>query len=431
MNLEFILNVKQKQTLVMTPQLNMAIKLLGYSTLEVDQYIREMVKENPLLEMIDKQYEYREQDKFEESGNSFNYESFISRELSLYDYLESQLYQILSKDELNIGRYIIGNLDDRGFLTMTAKEITELFKINENNIKRIINKIQQLEPPGISASGYKEALLIQLQLLDNDTELEQKIVNNYIADVAEDNYDKISNVLNVELYLVKRAVKLIKSLNPYPAAGFYQGNDIDYIIPDLIVIEREGQYLLQTNNLLPKLNINQDYYHLLRKSEDNDSIDYLNKKYKEANWLMKSIKQRQENIYNIAKVIVKEQKDFLSKGIKNLYSMTMTETAEKLGLNESTVSRASSEKYIQTPWGLFELKFFFSPGIGKISSHSIKAYVTEFISEENPESPLSDRQIAELFVQNLNLEISRRTVAKYRSKLGFLSSQRRRRKINI
>lgn len=429
MDLSFTLNLEQKQQLIMTPQLKMALKLLQYSSLEVEQHIDNVLKENPLLEKIEQEEYVEGYDYSRDSSNHFNYENIVSKTESLIEHLEKQLYQILKSNELEIGKYIIGNLDEHGFLTLAHQEIAEYFNCDLEIIVNIIEKIQTLEPAGIATSNFQECLLIQLKMMGKKSWLAEEIVENYLQDVAREDYKLIAARLKVDSSDVQLAVDLIKSLNPHPAAGYYQGNDIKYIIPDLIINEVEGEFILTYNErVLPELKINQYYYHMLKANKDSKEFDYLLKKYKAACWLIRSIEQRRDTIFRIAQAIIKKQEGFFRKGIKYLKSMTMSDIAEEIDVHESTVSRATNEKYIQTPQGLFELKFFFNSGIDDISSPSIKVVIAELVNDEDISSPYSDRELVELLEEKLNINISRRTVAKYRTEIGLPSSNKRKRK---
>ncbi|MFP4661347.1 MAG: RNA polymerase factor sigma-54 [Halanaerobiales bacterium] len=423
--MEFNQNIilDQKQQLNMTPQLAMAIKLLQYSTLELKDYIEEMVKENPLLEKLEDDNSKKSENNLNNANN--NYENFMSREERFTDYVERQLYQYLPENELKIGRYIIGNLNEQGFLKIEYNNIAEIFQINSAKVEEIVKKIQRLDPPGIAAKNFQESLLIQLKMMAADTTLEQTIVKNYIAELAEGNLNLIAGVLNISELKIKQSVQAIKKLNPYPTAGFYQGEDIKYIIPDLIVQKFEGDYLLEDNHVLPGLKINNYYYKLLKNCHSTEELDYLKERYRAALWLINSIEQRRKTISKIANVIIRKQSLFLDKGIKYLCTLTLNDIAKLTNVHESTVSRAINGKYIQTPQGLFELKFFFNSGIENYSSYSIKAYISDIIKGEDSCRPLSDREISSLLSRKLKITISRRTVAKYRSELGLPPSCKR------
>jgi len=402
----------------------MAIQLLQYSTLEVKEYIEEMGNENPLLE-INERDGYREGQNYSNVNNDFNYENIIAKTESLSEYINNQLFQCLSEREMGIGRYIVGNLNEQGFLKLEPKVIANVFKVDTLQVVKIIKKIQQLDPLGIAAKNIQESLSIQLEIMSEKNELEQIIVKKYLIKLAEGHFNEILSELDISESVLRMAVEKIKLLNPYPAAGFYQGDNTKYIFPDIVVKKVGKNFILNDNNILPEIKINNNYYSLLKKSRNDEERNYLKKKYKSATWLIRSIEQRQNTIRKISNAIMKKQKDFLNNGIKFLYVMTLNDIAEIIDVHESTVSRATKDKYIQTPQGLFELDFFFSSGIKNLSSHSIKAYIADFINEEDSESPLSDSNISSLLCKRLDINISRRTVAKYRSRMSILSSSKR------
>ncbi len=432
MDLGFNLNLEQKQSLVMTPQLQMAIELLQFSSLDLEEHIEEEIKSNPLLERLEKEVNnHRREDyyvNYDDEGR-FNYENYVAYKPNLMEYLEGQLYQVLASDEMEVGKYIIGNLDKRGFLTLTVEEIAEVLNTFPEKVEGILTKIQHLDPVGIAARDLKECLQVQLDSLLLNTELAEKIVGNFLEEVAEGNYQKIIKELGEDEKRTQGAINLIKSLNPRPAAEFFDEGEVDYIVPDLIVKEVKGKYVIISNEKSsPALRINPYYYKMLQDARGSEAFDFLQKKYRSALWLIRSIEQRRVTIYRIAQAIISEQEEFLRKGIKYLKPMTMQEIADEIEMHESTVSRATSEKYIQTPQGLYNLKFFFNAGVNGLSSLSIKAIIADYIKDEDPSSPLSDRKLAQLLKEKEQMTLSRRTVAKYRNEIGIPSSTKRKKR---
>lgn len=427
MDLGFNLNLEQKQKLVMTPQLQMAIEILQFSSQEMEEYIEEELAENPLLDRLDKQNYSSGIDYSVNSDKENNYENYVAYKPNLLEHLERQLYQVLEENELELGKFIIGSLDEHGFLTSSCRNIAKRFKSSVDKVESILRRIQYLDPVGIAASNVREALLIQLDSLMLDTGLAERIVRDYFDCLVEKEYSFIRKKLAANEERVMGAINLIKTLNPHPASAYNTANEVKYIVPDLIVKENRGEYLVISNEKsIPSLMINPYYHKMLKENKGTDVYEYLLGKYRSALWLMRSIEQRRFTIYRIAEAIVKEQRDFLNLGIKYLKSMTMQEVADILGMHESTVSRATTEKYLQTPQGLFELKFFFNSGVNNLSSVSIKALIADYIENEKPESPLSDRELTELLKENRALDLSRRTVAKYRKEMGIPSSNKRR-----
>lgn len=430
MDLSFNLNLEQKQQLIMTPQLQMAIELLQFSSLELEEHINEELKENPLLERLEKE---EDRDRgldyaVNNDENDLNYENFVAYKPNLLEHLENQLYLVLNEDEIKIGNYIIGNLNEYGFLILSEEELAQNLGIDYEKVKSVLKRVQYLDPVGIAAHDLQETLLIQLDSLMLNTDLAVKIVKEYFNELIEQNYAKLLKVINEDEKKIKGAINLIKTLNPYPATGFTRNEDVKYIIPDLIVKEINGEFVVISNeNLSPTLRINKYYYNLLQE-KGSEAYEFLQKKYRSALWLIKSIEQRRLTIYRIADAIVKQQENFLRRGIKHMTPMTMQDIATILNMHESTVSRATTEKYLQTPQGLFELKFFFNRGVNNLSSVSIKAIIADFIKNETPRKPLSDNDIVKLLKETRDMDLSRRTVAKYRSELGIPSSNKRRKR---
>ncbi|MFP4016635.1 MAG: RNA polymerase factor sigma-54 [Halanaerobiales bacterium] len=425
MGYDLNIHLEQKQELMMTPELQLAIKVLQYSTMELNQFIEKMYNNNPLLEIKWKQEGSNYSNGNHNYDRNYNYENFISEKTSLLEFLEGQLYFTILESEKRIARFIIGNLDEHGFLKYDSYKIAEVLAEEVNVIESIIKKIQELDPPGIAAKDFRQALLIQLKRIHRDTSLEEKLVSNYVNELAEGNIKRICKITGADKEKIELAVKTIKSLNPYPASGFYQGQDTNYIVPDLVVKEEDGEFVLEYVGVLPEVKISNYYSNLMKKCKSSENLKYLKSQYSSAIWLIKSIEQRQRTVSKIAKALIKGQEEFLRKGNKYLRSMNQSEIAVKVGVHVSTVSRACREKYIQTPQGLFELKFFFNSGIKKYSSYSIKAYILEIIKGEDREQPYSDCKISSLLSTKLNINISRRTVAKYRNELGLPSSNKR------
>lgn len=368
MNLDFNLNLEQKQELVMTPELRMAIELLQYNSFELRQYIKKEMKENPLLDMMEAERgrESSHQNFNYEKKDSIEYEKFIAYKPDICEHLENQLFEVLEKKDINLGKFIVGSLNQNGKLTLDYETITDIFSsvdssIDADYIEKIHQKIKKLN------------------------------VNH--------KYDR----------------ELSKS---------------EFIDPDFMIRKNNGVYeIIENHKNYPRLKINSYYFNLLKKHNDQETQEYIKKKYQSALWLIKSIKQRRDTIQKIIEAILDKQKEFFERGFKYLTTMTMEEVAKKIEMHESTVSRATTSKYVETPHGTFNLKFFFNSGIDNLSSVSIKAIISEEITKENKNNPLSDKKLREQIKSKYNLNISRRTVAKYRKSIGIESS-RTRKKLN-
>jgi len=442
MDLGLSLNLEQKQELVMTPQLQMAIELLQFSSQELQEYVDEELKDNPLLEKDTEDNKEKLDDRIENQYSSpsysstvnsrddeYNYENFVSYQPNLLEYLENQLYQVLDDDEIEIGEYILGNLDQCGFLCESVTEISKNLDTSEDKVESVLERINYLEPIGVAAPNLQESLLIQLDSLDTNTEIANEIVEEYFQLLVDQNYKEIIKKVDRDKEKVMRAIKVIKTLNPRPAASFNEKHNTKYITPDIVIKNVNGEFVVVINEKAsPVLRINPQYYKMMQKNRGDDTHDFLKKKFKSALWLIKSIEQRRITVFRIANAIVKKQKEFLKNGVKYIKPMTMQDIADEIEMHESTVSRATSDKYIQTPQGIYDFKFFFSSGVNNISSISIKAMIREYIEDEDKSSPYSDQKLADELKEKEGMKLSRRTVAKYRNEMNIPSSIQRKKR---
>jgi len=442
MDLGLSLNLEQKQELVMTPQLQMAIELLQFSSQELQEYVDEELKDNPLLEKDTEDNKEKLDDRIENQYSSpsysstvnsrddeYNYENFVSYQPNLLEYLENQLYQVLDDDEIEIGEYILGNLDQCGFLCESVTEISKNLDTSEDKVESVLERINYLEPIGVAAPNLQESLLIQLDSLETNTEIANEIVEEYFQLLVDQNYKEIIKKVDRDKEKVMRAIKVIKTLNPRPAASFNEKHNTKYITPDIVIKNVNGEFVVVINEKAsPVLRINPQYYKMMQKNRGDDTHDFLKKKFKSALWLIKSIEQRRITVFRIANAIVKKQKEFLKNGVKYIKPMTMQDIADEIEMHESTVSRATSDKYIQTPQGIYDFKFFFSSGVNNISSISIKAMIREYIEDEDKSSPYSDQKLADELKEKEGMKLSRRTVAKYRNEMNIPSSIQRKKR---
>mgnify|MGYP000588994671 FL=1 len=442
MDLGLSLNLEQKQELVMTPQLQMAIELLQFSSQELKEYVDEELKDNPLLEKETEDNKEKLDERIENQYSSpsysstvnsrddeYNYENFVSYQPNLLEYLENQLYQVLADDEIEIGEYILGNLDQCGFLCESVEEISQNLNFSKDKVESVLERINYLEPIGVAAPNLQESLLIQLDSLDTDTEIAAEIVKEHFQLLVDQNYKEIINKVDIAKEKVMEAIKVIKTLNPRPAAAFNEKYNTKYITPDIVIKNVNDEFVVVINEKAsPVLRINPQYYKMMQKTRGDETHDFLKKKFKSALWLIKSIEQRRITVYRIANAIVEKQKEFLKKGVKHVKPMTMQDIADEIEMHESTVSRATSDKYIQTPQGIYDFKFFFSSGVNNISSISIKAMIREYIKKEDKKSPLSDQKLADELKEKEGMKLSRRTVAKYRNEMNIPSSIERKKR---
>ncbi len=462
MQMNFSLTLSQTQKLVMTPELRQAITILQLSALELDQYIENQLLENPLLDVTDEdikedepieKVEEKESDSIdweeyfqdrassgpirgqsEQKEERAGYENFVSSTPSLQEHLMMQLHFLsIPKTALKIGEFLIGNLDKNGYLTITTKEASRLLKVSEEDVEACLKTIQTFDPSGVGARSLTECLLIQIEQKGIDEPKIRDLVKNHLSDLGEARFSKIAEALNIGLAEVQNLKDILVTLDPKPGRNFSSINDVHYITPDATIEKVGSEYVIIMNDTMsPRLSIN-PYYRSLLRSEDKESniSKFLSCRLDSALWLIKSIEQRRITLNKVIQSIAEVQRDFLDNGLIHLKPLTMKHIADKVGVHESTVSRAISGKYVQTPRGVFELKFFFQSGLNNVngtstSSESIKKMIRQMIDEENPHKPLSDKRIADM-LKIKGISISRRTIAKYRDEIGILPSTKRKR----
>ncbi|MFC1852782.1 RNA polymerase factor sigma-54 [candidate division CSSED10-310 bacterium] len=488
MNLEVKLQMKMQQKLIMTPNLQLAIKLLQLTKLELKEVLDQNLLENPVLEVIpdneiedpstdsaddkkqdslfeknpsatselaeiypdkipetkaDEQFKWEEIDEFLREEYDYGYfpkeqkEAVIFENLtreckSLFDVLYEQLlFSKLDTQQQKLGLLIIGNVDDNGYLNATVDEIATLEAVPAETVEQVLKVIQSFDPPGVAARNLKECMFLQLEQLYPDQEIARLIVENHLDDVERSNFLVICQDLDIPLETVNEAMEIILSLEPKPGRK-YSLDEVRYIIPDVIITKVDDEYLVLLNDDgIPRLRISNLYLNILKnRSKSNEGTrDYIEKKLNSAKWLIRSIEQRQQTLYKVSKSILKFQRDFFDKGISYLKPLVLRDVAEDIEMHESTVSRVSTNKYMHTPRGVFELKYFFHSGLSStygedISSLRIKELIKNMIHQENQQKPLSDKKIANMLYQQ-GIKIARRTVAKYREELKILPSNRR------
>ncbi|MEW6621904.1 MAG: RNA polymerase factor sigma-54 [Bacillota bacterium] len=462
MQMGFELNLQQTQKLIMTPELRQAIAILQLSSLELAEFVEEQILENPTLEMNEEVADEHsaaqakeETDKFDmdwqeyfldgsdlgyirspkEEYKEINYDNMMTKAPTLDEYLTTQLeISYCSPKEKKLARFIIGNLDKNGYLCISLKEICDHCKVELSLVERALQVVQSFDPPGIAARNLSECLLLQLKHKGLDSNhLLKSMVTSYLEDLAEGRLQKIARELGVSIEEVQGMVDFIKTLDPKPGRWFSQGEDTTYIVPDVIVERVEGEYVVLVNDLaIPRLGINPIYRRLMTA----DTIDESTKKFIEgklnsAVWVIKSIEQRRLTLYRVVNCIINFQKSFFDKGIKHLKPLNLKQVADQLNVHESTVSRATANKYMQTPQGVFPLKFFFASGVDNytgngVSSESIKKMLADYLKTEDLNNPLTDQELTNM-LKSHGIKISRRTVAKYRGELGVHSSSKRKR----
>jgi len=474
MNLGLQQNLSLQQHLVMTPQLQQAIKLLQLSRLELAGVIQQEIEENPTLEEPAQELPANNESDPGESGdpkeetvkevtiddkvnsdtdwesyiNEYNstgriyterdhqeapnYEAFTSSKQTLDGHLQWQLLmQGPTPEEEQIGSMIIGNLDIDGYLCASVEEIAQAGPFDPENVEKLLKIMQSFDPPGICARNLQESLLIQIKQLRIENPLLEKIISGHIKNLENKNYKKIVKDLNISLENVIAAVKIIQCLEPKPGREF-NSDEPYYIIPDIYVYKDGDDFkIVMNDDGLPKLKINSFYKDAVSKGTriSKETKVYLNEKMQSASWLIKSIHQRQKTIYAVMESIIKFQKEFFEKGIAYLRPMILKNVAEDIEMHESTVSRVTTNKYAYTPQGLYELKYFFNSSIKRtngdsLASESVKEKIKMLINNEDPKNPYSDKKLTEL-LEKANIKIARRTVAKYREMLNILPSSKR------
>jgi RNA polymerase sigma-54 factor len=487
MAMELKQSLKLSQQLVMTPQLQQAIKLLQLSRMELLEQVREEMEQNPLLEQPDEQapldvaekepgeasleaanievprdqeasmvgdstpefkgdadnppeidweaylnsYQFQEQSTASNKGNVAtedmpSFEANLVKKEDLVDHLQAQLGML--------------KLDDDGYLKLPDVEGDPLIRLcNEADVpmhvaERTLRRIQNLDPKGCGARDLQECLLIQVQALkERHASLLGLMIKKYMKYLESKNLPAIAKELKITLDEVVQAAKLLPKLDPKPGRNF-SGDDAPFITPDVFVYKMGDEYTVVLNDDgLSKLRISNMYRNALKNGavSPGQTKEFIQDKLRSAQWLIRSIHQRQRTIYKVTESIIKFQRDFLDKGIAHLKPLILRDVAEDIGMHESTVSRVTTSKYVHTPQGIFELKYFFNSSIARVSgedtaSEAVKHHIKQLVSQEDPKNPYSDQKIVEL-LKAQGTEIARRTVAKYREVLGILPSSKRKR----
>ena len=405
--MDFSLKLKQNMKLILTQDMKLSMNILEMSSTKLREFLEKEINKNPVLEIV-----YTPRSKFsdEETPSPLD---FLSKEKSLFDFLEEQLaYLKLSKKFKEICHYIINNLDDRGYLTLSKNEIKKTFKLSTKELKEIFNVIYSLEPSGIGAENLKDCLKIQLTIKDKKDPLLFSLIDNYLEDLGDKNFKFIADNLHISIEKIKVYLTLLQTLDPIPARGYFVRNKTRYIIPDakIEIVNKELKVTLN-EEVFPKIKISSD------ASNKNNYQNALN--------LIKAIEKRHITLEKILNLLIIKQFEFFFFGKEHLKTLTLKDIATELNLHISTISRAIKEKFIDTPQGIIEIKSLF---IASSESIVIKKLIEEFIHNENKYSPLSDEKISYL-LKNKGFFLARRTVAKYRDELGILSTRERKIKI--
>jgi RNA polymerase sigma-54 factor len=358
-------------------------------------------------------------------------ENTLTRKTSLEDHLMWQLRMSpLSEEEKRIGASVIYNLNDDGYLETPLEDLAAQLECDVGAVEKVLRRIQRLDPPGVAARDLKECLCLQLANLGMEDSLAARMVRSHLGLLEKHRYAEIAKAAGVSVQLVSQAAKVISLLEPKPARD-YSGQEAAYIVPDVIIHKMGDEYVVSLNEeAVPRLRLSGYYQRVLHDGEASaETKGYLQERLRSAQWLVKSIYQRQQTIYKVATSIVKFQRDFFDHGISDLRHLVLKDVADDIGMHESTISRATANKYAHTPQGTFELKFFFTSSVKgaggeDVSAETVKEKIRRMVANENRRDPLSDQALAEILRRD-QINIARRTVAKYRQALGILPSARR------
>ena len=475
MALQQRLQTRLSQKLILTPSLQQAIKLLPMSTLELVDMLNQEVVENPMLEEVptedlqptesntqsDKQEAPAPDKEKQDSWDDADYEYFfgdylddgyrppaqrevkelppientLSTQSSLADHLMWQLSLGKGDDEdpliREIGSAIIGNLDDDGYLVASVEEIAAMGSWPVDEVQRVLGLIQGCDPIGVAARDLQECLLLQISHLGLEGTASETIIRDHLRLLQNHQGQEIARRLDMSIDELKHHIEVIRQLDPKPGSRHNPASS-QYVIPDVYVVKVEDRYVAMLNeDGMPQLRISPVYRRLLDKKTENtdETRAYVKEKFRSALWLIKSVDQRQKTIHKVATSIIAFQTEFLDRGIEHLRPLVLRDVATDIGMHESTVSRVVNNKYMHTPQGVFEMKYFFHSSISSaygesVSSVTIKQRIRKIIEEENPQKPLSDSRIVGM-LQDKGLVLARRTIAKYREELKIPTSSQR------
>lgn len=494
MGLEIKQSLRLSQQLVMTPQLQQAIKLLQLNRMELAEVINSELMENPVLEELgesadpevpqgeeggeapanDPEAEQRrDEEAFQKEApkeeqlvagkeDNFDWDSYIeefnsssssapsmrevneelpsfenvlTKTTSLEDHLTWQLSMAstLTAQERKLGELVIGNLSDDGYLNADLADLAREAGMEFEDAEEVLKIVQNFDPVGVGSRNLQECLMIQARFMNPRQPLVEKIIENHLPDLERKNYPAIAKALSTPLEKVIEAIKLILEFEPKPGRSFQSG-DTQYITPDIYVYKVGDEFVIVLNeDGMPKLRISPYYKSILQsaaKDGNKGTKEYVQDKLRSAVWLIRSIHNRQKTIYKVTDAIVKRQREFFEVGVQALKPMILKDVANDIGMHESTISRVTTNKFVHTPVGIFELKYFFNSSIQSadgsdaLASEAVKEKIRQMVSKEDPRNPLSDQKIVEL-LRGDNIDIARRTVAKYRDMLGILSSGKR------
>ncbi|HOL05563.1 MAG TPA: RNA polymerase factor sigma-54 [Syntrophorhabdaceae bacterium] len=459
-----MLELKQTQKLqaILTPQLQQAIKLLQLSQMELIEAIEQELKENPILEIVEEKpsEEGFKEDNIEEPGDIssdrddmeellerfsptedfsereekgyLNYENIVKKTQGLRDYIRWQAgLSDFDGEQRLIAEWIIENINDNGYLAYSLSDISQVSGYTVQQLEGVLKKIQGFDPPGIGARDLRECILLQYEARGGEDPVFIDIIKNFFDMLQGNNLKGIAKKTGYSIEKIKEVLEEIKTFDPKPGRN-YSDEQTPYIVPDVYVIKSDDGFEVFLNEEdIPELQMNRYYMELNLKREINgETKKYIKNKVKQAEWFIKSLKQRQRTLYLVAKSIVTHQLPFFESGIRFLKPLNLRDISVELGIHESTVSRITTNKYMSTPYGVFEMKFFFPIGIKKdegemLSTNVVKDLIRELVDNEDKHNPLTDDEIVSILKEKKGIIIKRRTVAKYRDMMNILSSRGR------
>ncbi|MBN1193532.1 MAG: RNA polymerase factor sigma-54 [Coriobacteriia bacterium] len=455
-----------RQKLTLSPQVYQGLSILAMPVADLQVLIEQEILENPVLEMEEDEYEesaedgdvrddaederawdewldqYEELERMDGAGpvdpnsEAANSEDYVGGLQSFADYLLEQLAMLDITDEVELAaRAVVGSLDDDGFFKSDCAEIARISAVDVVVAERALQVVQQLDPPGVGARSVTEALLIQAETIGIASEELTAIIKGHLDDVAASHFRKIGRALGIGEARVRELVEVLRMLNPRPAGAYSPGPAPGYVIPDVTLRRFDDEWLVIPNNdAVPGLRVSQKYRSMLRSDSatDEQTRQYLKDKIRRAEMFMHNVDRRRDTVSQIAQIVLEAQRDFFEDGRGDLRPLRLEDVAVEIGVHLSTVSRGVTGKYMATPYGLFELKHFFSGGYRTstgmdVAATTVKQMIRDLLADEQPERPLSDQKLSDVLRED-GIQVARRTVAKYREELGIEPSWARRRR---